>query len=169
MIYKWQWSQIAEFKFPPVLCIEHATVVKCFWWVDLSFVAGESHSYHDEAATEETLKVLGRKNDITTKRIQGVFYYQFIRQTIPIHLTQQYNESEVSFLWGVASRHCVFGGWWRLDKLSSKHPTTWCHIPEERRSVFRLNNCKLRVNSVILEANMVLFVKQSVVQFAGLL
>jgi hypothetical protein len=54
---------------------------------------GESHSYHDEAATEETLKVLGRKNDTTAKCMQGFFYYQFIRQTIPIHLVQKYNES----------------------------------------------------------------------------
>jgi hypothetical protein len=93
-----------------LLCIEHATLVKSIRWGDLSFDAGESHSYHDEAATEETLKVLGRKSDITTKSIQGCFYYHFIRQTMPIHLLQEYNESEFSFLWDVTSRHCVFGG-----------------------------------------------------------
>jgi len=46
---------------------------------------------------------LGRKNDITTKSIQGFLYYQFIRQTIPIHLVKEYNESEDSFLWDMAS------------------------------------------------------------------
>jgi hypothetical protein len=67
-----------------------------------------------------------RKNDITTS-VQGVFYYNFIRQTIPIHLVH-----EVSFLRDVASRRCVFVGRRRLDELSSNHPATWWHIPEER-------------------------------------
>jgi len=54
--------------------------------------------------------------------MQGFFYYQFIRQTIPIHLVQEDNESEVSFLWDAASRHlCI---WWPMASRKAKQQTS---------------------------------------------